>query len=224
MNCSKVSARGEQLQDAVAVHRRRRGGLHPLLNPSPSDGVADMHVLDADRAAVVAAAILGGLGIAVFKPGRRGRRQAVHRVEVRQQVAKPAVGVQALLVQGRRALGRNGRGSDRFHGTPRITHLAGRAGQMPGKLLSSQVGDTGLAAVLGVEVQHLADVGARLGVGRHAVVAIHRRRAGVIGGQGPLQVAAGVLQQAAQVAAADVDVDVGGRTGRGRRRLRRSPR
>src|SRR3954463_5505840 len=65
-------------------------------------------------------------------------------------------------------------------------------------------GGVGLGAL-----EHLAHVGARLRVGRDAAVTRHRAFAGVVGGQGLLEVAAVAVEERAQVAGAALHV-VGG--------------
>src|SRR4030095_11933346 len=60
------------------------------------------------------------------------------------------------------------------------------------------------ALLLARAVEHLLHVVARLAVGRHAAVAVHRAGAGVVGGQRLLQVAAVARDERAQGAGAAV--------------------
>ncbi len=115
----------EQVEDALAGRTGGGLGLHALLDPAPALRIGDVHELDADRAAVVPPAVLGGRGIGALEAGLRLGLDAVHRVQIRQQIAQAAVGVQSLLVQRGGALGRNGRGSGYgLHNTVRIPQLA----------------------------------------------------------------------------------------------------
>ncbi len=124
---------GEQVEDALAVEPRGLG-LHALLDPAPALGIGDVHELDADRAAVVPPAVLGGRGVGVLEAGLRLGLDAVHGIQIRQQVAQPAVGVQSLLVQRGGALGRKGRGGGYgLHNTVRIPQLARGAGAKRGR-------------------------------------------------------------------------------------------
>ena len=115
---------GEELEDALPVESGRLG-LHPLLDPAPALGVGDMHEFDADRAAVMAAGEFGGRGVRVLQAGMGLGLDTAHGVQIRQQVAQPAVVIQSPLVQRGGALGRYGRGrGDGLHSPPRIPHLA----------------------------------------------------------------------------------------------------
>ena len=96
---------GEQVEDAPLVEARRLG-LHALLDPAPALRIGDVHELDADGAAVVAAGVVGGRRVRALEAGLGLGLDAVHGIEVRQQIAQPAVGVQGLLVQRGGALGR----------------------------------------------------------------------------------------------------------------------
>ncbi len=122
-------ARLQHLLEGVAAHQAVEDprpvdlaflvGLQAVLEPLAALGMRDVHELDADRAAVEAAGVLGGLGIGALDQGAVLGTQAVQRVEVGVEIAELAVCVQGLLVEtlGIQYGRRGGRGC--FHDRPK---------------------------------------------------------------------------------------------------------